>query len=97
MTGTMIIVIPVYNEIGNAVPMAKALREAYPQFKILFMDDNSTDGTIDAVRALNDPMVEIYVRDPQKRGLAASVLEGFESADTDYAMCMDCDFQHPVS
>lgn len=24
-------------------------------------------------------------------------MEGFATADTDYALCMDCDFQHPIS
>ena len=24
-------------------------------------------------------------------------MEGFAIADTDYALCMDCDFQHPIS
>lgn len=97
MSGTMTVVIPTYNESKNVVNMAKAIREAYPDFKVLFMDDNSTDGTIELVRELNDPLTTIYVRDPAKRGLGASVLEGFAIADTDYAMCMDCDFQHPIS
>ncbi len=96
MSGTMTIVIPTFNESKNVVKMAKAIREAYPDFKVLFMDDNSTDGTIELIRELNDPLTVINVRDPDKRGLGASVLEGFAIADTDYAMCMDCDFQHPI-
>lgn len=97
MTGTCTIVIPTFNEEKNIAGMAKAIREAYPEFKVLFMDDNSTDRSREEIEALNDPMVTFYVRNPEERGLAASVLQGFEIADTDYAMCMDCDFQHPIS
>lgn len=97
MTGTCTIVIPTYNEEKNIANMAKAIREAYPDYRILFMDDNSTDRSKELIDALNDPLTTFYVRDPAKRGLAASVLQGFEIAETDYAMCMDCDFQHPIS
>lgn len=97
MSGTVTIVIPTYNEERNIANMARAIREAYPEYKVLFMDDNSTDASRQEVEALNDPMVTFYVRDPAARGLGASVLQGFEIADTDYAMCMDCDFQHPIS
>ena len=97
MTGSCTIVIPTYNEEKNIANIARAIRAEYPDFKILFMDDNSTDRSREEVEALNDPLVTFYVRDPNARGLGASVLQGFEIADTDYAMCMDCDFQHPVS
>ena len=63
MTGSCTIVIPTYNEKGNVVKMAEAIRKAYPEFKILFMDDNSTDGTIELVRGLNDPLTEIRPRE----------------------------------
>ena len=97
MVGTCTIVIPTYNEEKNIANMARAIREAYPDYKILFMDDNSTDRSREEVEALNDPLVTFFVRKPEERGLGASVLQGFAIADTDYAMCMDCDFQHPIS
>lgn len=95
--GAVTIVIPTYNEEKNIANIARAIREAYPDYKILFMDDNSTDRTKEMAESLNDPLLTFYVRDPAARGLGASVLQGFVLADTDYAMCMDCDFQHPVS
>ncbi len=63
MAGTFTVVIPTYNEKDNIVEMAKALRSAYPEFRIVFMDDGSTDGTIDLVRGLNDPLTTIRVRE----------------------------------
>lgn len=63
LTGSCTIVIPTYNEKGNVVKMAETIRKAYPEFKILFMDDNSEDGTIELVRGLNDPLTQIVPRE----------------------------------
>jgi dolichol-phosphate mannosyltransferase len=95
--GTMTVVIPTYKEKDNIVRMAEAIRSEYPDYKILFMDDNSNDGSKELIEGLNDPLTKIIVRKPEEKGLAASVLQGFLEADTDYAMCMDCDFQHPIT
>ncbi|MCQ2070363.1 MAG: glycosyltransferase [archaeon] len=97
MVSTCTIVIPTYNEEKNIVNIAKAIREAYPEFRILFMDDNSTDRGKELIDELNDPLTKVFVRKPEDRGLGASVLQGFEIAETDYAICMDCDFQHPIA
>ena len=43
MVGTCTIVIPTFNEEKNIANIAKAIRQMYPEFTILFMDDNSTD------------------------------------------------------
>ena len=96
MSGTCTIVIPTYNEEKNIVNMAKAIRARYPEFRILFMDDNSTDRSKELIDELNDPNTKLYTRRPEDRGLGASVIQGFEIAETDYAICMDCDFQHPI-
>ncbi len=97
MSGSCTIVIPTFNEERNIANIARAIRAEYPDYRILFMDDNSTDRSRQEVEALDDPLVTFHVRDPDARGLGASVLQGFEIAETDYAICMDCDFQHPVS
>jgi dolichol-phosphate mannosyltransferase len=97
MPGTCTIVIPTYNEEKNIVNMAKAIRALYPEFYITFMDDNSTDRSFQLIKELNDPRTKMTVRDPKKRGLAASVFQGILEADTDYFMTIDCDFQHPPS
>lgn len=95
--GTMTVVIPTYKEKDNVVNIAKAIRSEYPDFRILFMDDNSNDGSKELIDGLNDPLTTMIVRNPEEKGLAASVMQGFVESETDYAMCMDCDFQHPIS
>jgi dolichol-phosphate mannosyltransferase len=97
MPGTCTIVIPTYNEEKNIANMARAIREAYPEFHVLFMDDNSTDKSKELIEEMSDPMVRLFTRRPEERGLAASVLQGFVECNTDYFICMDCDFQHPIS
>ena len=97
MAGTCTIVIPTYNEEKNIANIARAIRQEYSDYRILFMDDNSSDRSGEIIRELNDPLTTFYVRKPEDRGLGASVLQGFEIAETDYAICMDCDFQHPIS
>ena len=64
MAGTCTIVIPTYNEEKNIQNMAKAIREAYPEFRILFMDDNSTDRSRQLIEELNDPLTKMFVRKP---------------------------------
>jgi len=97
MARSLTVVIPTYNEEKNIANMAKAIREQYPAFHVLFMDDNSTDSSKNLIEDLHDPMVTFFTRDPHDRGLAASVLQGFVECGTDYFICMDCDFQHPIS
>jgi len=95
MVGTCTVIIPTYNEEKNIVNMARCLRGLYPDFHITFMDDNSTDRSKELIDALNDPKTRIVTRDPDDRGLAASVLQGIVESKTEYFMTIDCDFQHP--
>ena len=52
-----------------------------PEFvdRILVVDDASTDGTADAVRALADPRVELVARE-QNGGVGAAIVTGYERA-----------------
>ena len=95
MAGSCTVVIPTYNEEKNIVNMAKAIRELYPDFKIMFMDDNSTDRSKELIDGLGDPNTVLVTRNPEERGLAASVFQGILECGTDYFMTIDCDFQHP--
>lgn len=89
------VILPAYKEAENIGKMVACLRELYPDFKILIMDDNSKDGSREIVDALKDPMVRFVERDPSDRGLSASIFQGIAETDTDCFVNMDCDFQHP--
>ncbi len=98
MSDTLVI-IPTYNEIENAEPIAKAVLAACPEAELLFVDDNSPDGTgqlADRLAAEN-PRVHVLHRQ-QKQGLGRAYVAGFrwalERPEVRFIMEMDADFSH---
>ncbi|MCL2148556.1 MAG: glycosyltransferase [Methanomassiliicoccaceae archaeon] len=93
---TFTVILPTYNEEENIGRMVSSLREMYPDFHILVMDDGSTDGTKGIVDSLALRDIRFIVRDSDVRGVTASVCDGILASGTDLFMCMDSDFQHPL-
>lgn len=93
-----VVVIPTYDERENVEPMARAVLAQDPSLEILFVDDNSPDGTgaaIDAIAA-SEPRVRCLHRE-QKEGLGRAYVAGFRRAIELGAyriVQMDCDFSH---
>ena len=96
-----LIIIPTYNEavnISNLIPELLAL-DVNPD--ILVVDDNSPDGTGEAVLKFSDTKrVHLLSRD-RKEGLGPAYVAGFKwalSLNTyDAVVQMDADFSHPVA
>lgn len=92
------VVIPTYNEKDNVSSLANAVLEQHADIQILFVDDNSPDGTgaiIDELVAKND-RVHVLHRSG-KLGLGSAYREGFKAAlamGADYLLEMDADFSH---
>ena len=94
-----IIIIPTYNESENVVKMARAIIALNQELAILFVDDNSPDGTAQLIQAL---MVEfpqnIFLESrKEKQGLGTAYICGFKWAlarGYTYVFEMDCDFSH---
>lgn len=97
MTPDLTVVVPCYNERANIAPMVAALRAALAgiAWEVVFVDDNSPDGTADAARALAkaDPAVRC-IRRVGRRGLSSAVIEGALSSSADYVAVIDGDMQH---
>lgn len=98
MSDTLVIV-PTYNEKENAEPIAQAVLAACPEADLLFVDDNSPDGTgqlADRLAAEN-PRVHVLHRQ-QKQGLGRAYVAGFrwalERPEVRFIMEMDADFSH---
>ena len=89
------VILPTYKEASNIQKMALRLRELYPDISILILDDNSDDGSKELIEELNDPMIAFTERDPDDRGLSASIFQGIMDTETEFFVNMDCDFQHP--
>lgn len=94
----ILIIIPTYNEAENVQGIAKAIFAASPEAEILFVDDNSPDGTgrmVEAMR-LSNPRIHLLHK-PTKQGLGRAYLAGFRWAlDRRYTFIfeMDADFSH---
>lgn len=94
-----VVVIPTYNERENVEAMAAAVLENLPpEGRLLFLDDNSPDGTgavIDAICA-REGRVHVMHRE-KKEGLGRAYVSGFAEAlrmGATHVIEMDCDFSH---
>ena len=84
------ILLPAYNEeqgIGNTI---RGIKELYPEYEILVVDDGSTDNTRDeAVKAGAHVM-----RHPHNIGNGAAIKTGLRYASGEWVLMMDADGQH---
>ena len=91
------VIVPTFNERKNMRPLIKRIDMSIKDMKheIIVVDDNSQDGTAQAVRELSKKYpVRLVVRKNEK-GLATAVLEGFKQAKGDVYAVIDADLQHP--
>jgi len=93
-----LVIIPTYDEKDNVRPIAQAVFAAAPRTDILFVDDNSPDGTgriIDEMRK-EDSRINV-IHKPTKAGLGRAYISGFKWAlERHYRLIfeMDADFSH---
>ena len=93
-----LIVVPTYNELDNVRGVAERFLAAIPGVELLFVDDNSPDGTgalLDEL-ALAEPRIHVMHR-AGKLGLGTAYVEGFGwglARGYDYLWEMDADGSH---
>lgn len=94
----ILIVIPTYNERENISAIVPAVFEATPDVEILVVDDNSPDGTGEAVRSLQSRFSHLHLLSRRgKEGLGKAYLAGFRwGLEKGYCALveMDADFSH---
>lgn len=95
------VVVPTYEEAENLPLLAKGIRAALPEARILVVDDNSADGTADVAETLDAELGGISVlRRPGKAGLGAAYRAGFRAAldaGAEIVVQMDADMSHDPS
>jgi dolichol-phosphate mannosyltransferase len=94
------IVLPTFNEKGNVVPILDRLEKAlaYVHYEVIFVDDDSPDGTADAVRQVARDRDNVRVLHRiGRRGLSSACIEGILAAAAPYVAVMDADLQHDES
>jgi dolichol-phosphate mannosyltransferase len=93
------IILPTYNEKENIVELIQTIFTTLEphnlDYDIVVVDDNSPDGTADAVRQnfTGDERVKLFVR-TEDRGLASAILYGIRHSEGDIVVSMDTDFNH---
>ena len=94
---TISIVVPTLNEVENVAPLVHQITGVVPQCsEILFVDDGSTDGTVDQLRSLGRTApVRLIERHDATQGLAGAVMAGVRAARGDIVVVMDADLSHP--
>ena len=93
-----LVIVPTYNENDNVGAFTTAVLAACPGVHLLFVDDNSPDGTGDTLDAIAARHGQVHVlhRD-RKSGLGRAYVAGFRWAlERDYELIleMDADFSH---
>jgi dolichol-phosphate mannosyltransferase len=91
------VVVPVLNECDNIAPLLERLAFVLAdiEWEAIFVDDGSTDGTIENIEkmAVNDRRVRL-IRRIGRRGLSSAVMEGFLSSVAPVVAVIDGDMQH---
>ncbi len=97
---TISIVVPVCNERGNLpILMAeiKAVMDPLPyQYSIIFVEDSSTDGTLEFIKSeASSNNYIFYVSLTKSFGHQNALKAGLDRANADAVIMMDGDLQHP--
>ncbi|MGQ9830023.1 MAG: glycosyltransferase family 2 protein [Thermochromatium sp.] len=91
------VIVPTYNEVDSVVEVARRVASALKgiDWELIFVDDDSPDGTAERIRALArlDPRIRVIQR-IGRRGLASACIEGMLSTTAPYLAVMDGDLQH---
>ena len=100
MAYDLAIVLPTFNERENVGPLVERLEKALGRihYEVIFVDDDSPDGTADAVRRVAEQRDNVRVLHRiGRRGLSSASIEGILAASAPYVAVMDADLQHDES
>jgi dolichol-phosphate mannosyltransferase len=91
------VVVPTFNERDNVTVLYRRLAATLTDisWEVVFVDDNSPDGTWEVVRGLarQDSRVRC-IRRIGRRGLSGACIEGILASSAPYAAVIDADLQH---
>jgi glycosyltransferase involved in cell wall biosynthesis len=92
------VLIPVYNEVENLKPLHHALSEelAGREYELVFVDDGSTDGSIEELNAIVqlDPAHTIVVELRRNFGQTAAIAAGIDHSNGEVIVTIDADQQN---
>ena len=93
-----LIIIPTLNEVENINDVIHQVYEVIPNYNILIVEDESTDGTINVIKELQNQHSNLFLEvRTNNRGLGKAYIHGFLWAlkrDYEYIIEMDADLSH---
>src|SRR5437588_2722691 len=91
------IIVPTLQEVDNVVSLVEQIEQTKVPFgEIIFVDDGSTDGTREKIRALTTVhRVRLIERAGAEGGLAGAIIAGANASSADLFVAMDADLSHP--
>ncbi len=97
VTPELSVVVPTFNERDNVIALFRKLETALAgrAWEVIYVDDNSPDGTWDVVRALAREDLRVRcIRRIGRRGLSGACIEGILASSAPCAAVIDADLQH---
>ena len=92
------IILPTYNERENIGKLLAGVRTAMGKtglrYEVLVIDDNSTDGTGEAVKKIASQMHARLISRKSKLGIGAAYKKGVEESSGQIVVTMDADLSH---
>jgi dolichol-phosphate mannosyltransferase len=91
------VIVPTFNERDNVRALLGRLDRCLAglAWEIIFVDDDSRDGTLDVLRDISRSESRVrFLHRIGRRGLASAVVEGILSTSSPFVAVMDCDLQH---
>ena len=94
------VIVPTFNESDNVAELVDRLETLLKgiHWEVIFVDDDSPDGTADKVRSLAQMKSNVRcIHRIGRRGLSRAVIEGMLASSASYLAVMDADLQHDES
>ena len=87
------VIIPAYNEISTIEKILERVKQTGLVREIIVVDDGSTDGTREYLRALNDDLIRVVFHETNM-GKGAAVRSGIKAAKGEVVIIQDADLEY---